>query len=29
METIRLFDWTQITNAAANPPYTFSENFYP
>ena len=29
METIRLFDWTQITNAAANPPYQFSENFYP
>jgi len=29
METIRLFDWAQITNAAANAPYGFHENFYP
>ena len=29
METIRLFSWTQITDAAAQPPYSFSETFYP
>ncbi len=29
METIRLFSWNQITDAAARGPYTFSENFYP